>query len=70
MPFGTVLWFNKQRGIGFIKPEKACDANIFVHHSGIAGHSFRALLHDQHVEYEVVQGEQGPRAQNVQAATR
>lgn len=60
---GTVKWFNDEKGYGFIQREAGGD--IFVHFSAIQGSGRRTLLEGQRVEFEVEQGEKGPRAANV-----
>ena len=63
MPKGTVKWFNREKGYGFITPEEGKD--VFVHYTGIAGEGFRNLEEGQVVEFEITQGQKGPQAQNV-----
>jgi CspA family cold shock protein len=60
---GRVKWFNDSKGFGFISRENGPD--VFVHHSAIQSEGFRTLAEDQEVEFEVVQGQKGPQAQNV-----
>jgi len=60
---GKVKWFNDSKGYGFISREDGPD--VFVHHSAIQGEGFRSLEEGQEVEFEVVQGQKGPQAQNV-----
>jgi len=60
---GKVKWFNDSKGFGFISRESGPD--VFVHHSAIQGEGFRTLAEDQEVEFEVVEGQKGPQAQNV-----
>jgi len=60
---GRVKWFNDSKGFGFISRENGTD--VFVHHSAIQSEGFRTLAEDQEVEFEVVQGQKGPQAQNV-----
>jgi CspA family cold shock protein len=60
---GRVKWFNDSKGFGFISRENGPD--VFVHHSAIQGEGFRTLAEDQLVEFDVVQGQKGPQAQNV-----
>jgi cold shock protein len=60
---GKVKWFNDSKGYGFISRENGPD--VFVHHSAIKGEGFRSLEENQAVEFEVVQGNKGPQAQNV-----
>jgi CspA family cold shock protein len=61
---GTVKWFNDAKGFGFIEREGGGD--VFVHHSAIQSDGFRSLAEGQAVEFEVVQGQKGPAAENVQ----
>lgn len=63
MSKGTVKWFNNQKGYGFISDEEGKD--VFVHYSGIAMEGFRSLEEGQEVEYDIVDGEKGPQAINV-----
>jgi len=60
---GRVKWFNDSKGFGFISRENGPD--VFVLHSAIQSDGFRTLAEDQEVEFEVVQGQKGPQAQNV-----
>ena len=60
---GTVKWFNDSKGFGFIEREGGSD--VFVHHSAIQAEGFRSLAEGQQVEFEVVQGQKGPAAENV-----
>ncbi len=60
---GTVKWFNSSKGFGFIQQENGED--VFVHYKAIAGDGFKTLEENQKVEFEIVQGEKGPQANNV-----
>ncbi len=60
---GTVKWFNESKGFGFIAVEGEKD--VFVHYSAIKGPGRPSLREGQRVEFEVVQGTKGPRAENV-----
>jgi CspA family cold shock protein len=62
---GTVKWFNASKGFGFIEQDEGED--VFVHYSAIAGDGYRSLEEGQRVEYDVVEGERGPQAQEVSA---
>jgi cold shock protein len=61
---GTVKWFNDAKGFGFITPEDG-SKDCFVHHTAIKAEGFKTLAEGQRVEFEVVQGQKGPAAQNV-----
>jgi CspA family cold shock protein len=60
---GRVKWFSDSKGYGFISRDEGPD--VFVHHSNIAGEGFRTLEEGQEVEFEIVEGQKGPQAQNV-----
>ncbi len=62
---GTVKWFNDQKGFGFIERESGDD--VFVHFSAIQADGFKSLEDGQDVEFEVVEGDRGPQAENVVA---
>ena len=64
METGTVKWFSDAKGYGFIAPADG-GADLFVHHSGMAGTGFKTLPEGAKVEYEVVQGQRGLQARNV-----
>jgi CspA family cold shock protein len=59
-----VKWFNDAKGFGFITPEDA-SKDCFLHHTAIQADGFRSLPEGERVEFEVVQGQKGPPAQNV-----
>ena len=67
MATGTVKWFSDQKGYGFITPSDG-GADLFVHHSGIAGEGFKTLAEGAAVEFEVGEGQKGPQATNVTLA--
>jgi CspA family cold shock protein len=64
MATGTVKWFNDSKGFGFITPADG-GADLFVHHTGIAGSGFKSLSEGAKVEFEATQGPKGPQATNV-----
>ncbi|HKH48561.1 MAG TPA: cold shock domain-containing protein [Thermoanaerobaculia bacterium] len=61
---GTVKWFNGEKGFGFITREDG-GKDCFVHHSAIQGDGFKNLAEGERVEFDVVQGQKGPAAENV-----
>jgi CspA family cold shock protein len=61
---GVVKWFNDEKGFGFITPEGGAK-DCFVHHSAIQGNGFKSLTEGEQVEFDVVQGQKGPAAENV-----
>lgn len=61
---GTVKWFNDEKGFGFITPDGGAK-DCFVHHTAIQGDGFRSLGEGERVEFDVVQGQKGPAAENV-----
>ena len=61
MTNGTVARWMGDRGFGFIKCEDGKE--VFVHNSDIQGKS--SLREGEKVEFEVTQGDKGPRAVKV-----
>jgi CspA family cold shock protein len=61
---GTVKWFNDAKGFGFITPANG-ERDCFVHYSAIQGTGFTTLTEGEAVEFDLVQGEKGPAAENV-----
>ena len=59
MPTGTVKWFNRIKGFGFIEQEEGDD--LFVHKSQVTG----TLNEGDSVEFEIGAGPKGPNAINV-----
>lgn len=67
MAEGTVKWFSNEKGYGFIERGNG-EADVFVHFSAIAGDGYKSLTEGQRVSFDVVQGDKGLQAANVQAA--
>lgn len=61
---GTVKWFNDSKGYGFITMENG-KGDCFVHFSAIQGSGFKSLQEGERVEFDVVEGDKGPKAENV-----
>jgi len=61
---GTVKWFNAEKGYGFIQVEGGND--VFVHYTAITGDGFRTLEEGQSVQFDIVEGQRGPQAANVE----
>jgi len=65
MEQGTVLWFDDQRGVGFVRRD-AGGEDLLVHYLHIhADGCFRAVGEGQRVEFEVFDGAEGLWAVNV-----
>lgn len=64
MERGKVKWFNATKGFGFIEREDGSD--IFVHYSAINTDGFRTLTEGQEVSFDVVEGDKGLQASNVE----
>ncbi|MEI2379818.1 cold-shock protein, partial [Priestia megaterium] len=51
------------KGFGFI--EVPGENDVFVHFSAIQSEGFKTLEEGQKVEFEIVEGQRGPQAENV-----
>ncbi|HEY2853423.1 MAG TPA: cold shock domain-containing protein [Gemmatimonadaceae bacterium] len=61
---GTVKWFNEAKGFGFISRADG-QKDCFVHHSAIEGSGYKSLDEGELVEFDVIDGQKGPAAENV-----
>lgn len=65
MAYGTVKFFNAEKGYGFIEQEDG-SGDIFVHYTEIQGTGFRTLEDNQRVSFEVGEDAKGQHAANVE----
>jgi CspA family cold shock protein len=65
MQQGKVKWFNNSKGFGFIVADEG-GADIFAHFSQIQMEGYKTLKTDQVVQFEVIEGNNGKQAQNIQ----
>lgn len=62
---GTVKWFDREKGFGFIRVDET-DAEVFVHYSQIRMDGFRVLDEGQRVSLAIGQAPGGPQAEQVE----
>ena len=61
---GTVQWFSRVKGYGFIRPDGQ-EEDLFVHYSSIVGEGYRNLRRGQKVEFTMEDSDKGPQAVEV-----
>ncbi len=54
--FGTVKWFNTQKGYGFVQPDDG-SKDVFVHISAVERAGLTTLPEGQKLAFEVEQGQ-------------
>lgn len=64
MQNGKVKWFNNEKGYGFIETESGED--VFAHFTAIQGEGYKTLEEGQAVSFEIVEGNRGPQAANIE----
>lgn len=67
---GKVIWFNNDRGYGFINPiiegdDVDKEVEYFVHYSNINMGGYKTLSENQKVTFELVDTDKGVQAVNV-----
>lgn len=67
MSKGTVKWFDRKKGFGFIINEQGKD--VFVHYSSIEVDGFKSLEEGQEVEYNLVESQKGLQGKEVRILT-
>ncbi len=69
MNTGTVMWFNNQKGFGFIQPDNG-NKDVFVHISAVERAGMYDLEEGQKVSFDIVSDSRTGKsaAENLQAA--
>ena len=65
MPTGRIKYYNFDKGFGFIAQDSS-DADVFLHSSAIKQPEYEELRVGQRVKYNIIEGEKGLVAQNVE----
>ena len=63
---GVVAWFNNAKGFGFLGRNDGPD--VFCHYSSIQRQGYKSLNQGDPVTFDIVQGQKGPQADNVDVA--
>ena len=61
---GTVKWFNKTKGFGFVSPEDG-SKDVFGHISAVEASGLDTLHEDQVVNMETEMSQKGPQATKI-----
>ena len=69
MNTGTVMWFNNQKGFGFIQPDNG-NKDVFVHITAVERAGMYDLREGQKVSFDIVSDSRTGKsaAENLQAA--
>ncbi len=69
MNTGTVMWFNNQKGFGFIQPDNG-NKDVFVHISAVERAGMNDLREGQKVSFDIVSDSRTGKsaAENLQTA--
>ena len=59
-----VKWFDPKKGFGFLEGPDGRD--VFVHYTQIRGEGFRSLKDGEQVQYELIEGDKGLQARDVE----
>jgi CspA family cold shock protein len=63
-PEGTLKWFDREGGYGYITPSDG-GGDLLFSYSATENGGFRSLEKGERVTYKVVEGWNGPQAENV-----
>ena len=64
MATGTVKWFNKTKGFGFIIPDNG-DKDVFVHITAVVESGLNELVEGQKVSFESIEEPKGLKATDI-----
>jgi CspA family cold shock protein len=64
MATGTVKWFNAEKALVSSPPDDG-STDVCAHYTAIASSGYRSLEENQKVQFDVVQGQKGPQAENI-----